>query len=135
MRLGKYLTGLTKSELEELKDKCGFTDTEEIIFKMVCNEYGCIEISEKICISTATVNRKIRNIKDKIERCEEMRKVPVWEKMNLSVEEAAEYSNIGINKLYEMISNPACPFVLYIGKKRLIKRKQFEKYIEDSIEI
>lgn len=135
MRLGKYLSGLTKPELEELKEKCGFTDTEEMIFKMLCNEYGYIEISEKICISTATVNRKIRNIKDKIERCEDMSNVPVWEKMNLTIAEAAAYSNIGVNKLYEMISKPSCPFVLYIGKKRVIKRKQFEKYIEDSIEI
>ena len=135
MRLGKYLSSLTKPELEELINKCGFTDCEKEIFKMVCNEYGCLEIAEKISLSTATINRRIRNIKDKIERCEEMSKVPVWEKMNLSVEEAAEYSNIGINKLYEIIANPACPFVLYIGKKRVIKRKQFEKYIEESIEI
>ena len=57
-------------------------------------------------------------------------KIPVWKKMNLSIKEAAEYSNIGINKLKNMINEPCCPFVFYVGKKRLIKRKEFEKFIE-----
>ena len=55
--------------------------------------------------------------------------------MNLTVEEAAAYSNIGINKIDDMAKSPGCPFVLYIGRKKLIKRKEFEKYIEKSIEI
>ena len=38
--------------------------------------------------------------------------VPVWEKMNLTVEEAAAYSNIGINKIDEMAKSPNCSFVL-----------------------
>lgn len=62
-------------------------------------------------------------------------KIPVWEKMNLTINEAAEYSNIGINKIQEMLSEPSCPFVLYIGRKKLIKRKEFEKYIEKRMEI
>ena len=28
-----------------------------------------------------------------------------------------------------------CPFVLYVGKKKLVKRKEFEKFISDNIEI
>lgn len=61
--------------------------------------------------------------------------IPVWEKMNLTVEEAAAYSNIGINKIYEMAKAPNCSFVLYIGRKKLIKRKEFEQYIAKSVEI
>lgn len=61
--------------------------------------------------------------------------VPVWEKMNLTVEEAAAYSNIGINKIDEMAKSPNCSFVLYIGRKKLIKRKAFEQYIAKSVEI
>lgn len=61
--------------------------------------------------------------------------VPVWEKMNLTVEEAAAYSNIGINKIDEMAKSPNCSFVLYIGRKKLIKRKAFEQYIDKSVEI
>lgn len=62
-------------------------------------------------------------------------RVPIWEKMNLTLEEAAEYSNIGVNKLREISNSPKCPFVIYIGRKRLIRRKEFEKYIGNQIEI
>jgi hypothetical protein len=51
------------------------------------------------------------------------------------VEEAAEYSSIGINKIRELSSDPRCNFVIYIGKKRLIKRKEFEKFIADNVEL
>ena len=49
--------------------------------------------------------------------------------MNLTFEEAAEYSGIGINKLRDLGKETSCPFILYIGNKKLIKRKLFEKYI------
>ena len=62
-------------------------------------------------------------------------KVEIKDKLNLTVEEAAEYSNIGINKLGELMKQPRCPFVVYIGRKRLIKRKKFEEFIENQIEI
>lgn len=61
--------------------------------------------------------------------------VPIWEKINLTVKETAEYSNIGINKIDNMLNNPMCTFVLRVGKKRLVKRKEFEKYLEKNIEI
>lgn len=61
--------------------------------------------------------------------------VPIWEKITLSITEAAEYSNIGINKIESLLKEPRCPFVLNVGRKRLVKRKEFEKYIEKSIEI
>lgn len=62
--------------------------------------------------------------------------MPFWLKLNLTIKEAAAYSNIGINKIYEMINEPSCPFILYIGKnKRVIKRVEFEKYLEKKYEI
>ncbi|MDE7313365.1 MAG: hypothetical protein K2N87_17380 [Eubacterium sp.] len=61
--------------------------------------------------------------------------VPIWQKAALTVEEVAAYSNIGICKLNELAKKPNCPFVLYIGKKKLIKREKFDKYISDSVEI
>ncbi len=57
-------------------------------------------------------------------------KVPIWEKLNLTVEEAAEYSNIGVNKIREISNDDNCSFVLWIGNKRLIKRRKFDEYIE-----
>ena len=58
--------------------------------------------------------------------------VPIWHKQNLTLEEAAEYSNIGINRLTMLIRNPHCNFVLHVGNKRLIKREQFDKFIASA---
>lgn len=64
-----------------------------------------------------------------------MDKVPTWEKLTLTINEAAEYSGIGINKLRELTLEEKCPFVLWIGNRRVIKRKQFDKFIEQTYSI
>ncbi len=48
-------------------------------------------------------------------------KVPIWEKSSLTLEEAAAYSGIGINKVKKLINNENCESVLWVGTKRLIK--------------
>ena len=65
----------------------------------------------------------------------EVQTVPIHCKVALTIKEAAEYSNIGINKLENLLRSPRCPFVLYVGKKKLVKRKEFEKFISDNVEI
>ena len=55
-----------------------------------------------------------------------MKEVPIWEKSNLTLEEAAAYSGIGINKLRDLTSEQNCQFVLWVGSKRLIKRRLFD---------
>ena len=59
-------------------------------------------------------------------------RVPIYQKMTLTIREAAEYSNIGINKIDAMLKQPGCPFVLFIGTRKLVKRKEFEKYISEK---
>ena len=61
--------------------------------------------------------------------------LPIDRKMLHSIREAAEYSNIGINKIDEMLKQPNCPFVLYVGTKKLVKRKAFEEFIEGRVAI
>ena len=61
--------------------------------------------------------------------------IPIWRKANLSVEEAAAYSGIGMAKLYEMTESEDCPFVLWIGSRRMIKRNAFDEYIERQYSI
>ena len=65
----------------------------------------------------------------------EINKVPIHLKVALTAREAAEYSNIGINKIDSMLRTPNCPFVLYVGTKKLVKRKAFEEYIEGKVAI
>ncbi|MDY3772992.1 MAG: excisionase [Candidatus Faecousia sp.] len=61
--------------------------------------------------------------------------LPIDRKMLLSIREAAEYSNIGINKIDELLKQPNCPFVLYVGTKKLVKRRAFEAFIEGRVAI
>ncbi len=63
------------------------------------------------------------------------KEIPLWEKSNLTLEEASAYSGIGINKLRELSNDNKCPFVLWVGSKRLIKRKLFDAYIEKMYSI
>lgn len=63
----------------------------------------------------------------------EIEKIPIHLKMTLSIREAAEYSNIGINKIDRMLRSPNCPFVLFVGTKKLVKRKEFEQFISSKL--
>ena len=58
--------------------------------------------------------------------------VPIHLKIALTIKEAAEYSNIGINKIDSMLRTPNCPFVLFVGAKKLVKRVEFEEYIRNQ---
>lgn len=66
-----------------------------------------------------------KNIKD----------VAISDKALLTLEEAAKYFNIGINKLRIMTNEENCPYVVWNGSKRLIKRKPFEEYLYRSYSI
>ena len=61
-----------------------------------------------------------------------MKEIPIWEKSNLTLEEAAAYSGIGINKIREISNAKNCDFVLWIGNKRLIKRQRFDRFIDQA---
>lgn len=65
-----------------------------------------------------------------IEKQNEKKFVPIWEKSTLTIEEAALYSGIGRNKLRQLTDDDNCPFVLWVGSKRLIKRKLLDEHIE-----
>lgn len=49
--------------------------------------------------------------------------------------EAAAYSGIGINKLRTLSDEEDCNFVLWVGSKRLIKRRAFDRFIESAFSI
>jgi len=61
--------------------------------------------------------------------------IPIWEKQLLTIDEAALYTNIGQNRISELLKKPSCPFVIYIGRKKLVKRKEFEKFLSENIEL
>ena len=55
--------------------------------------------------------------------------------INLTLEEAAAYSGIGINKLRSMTDSDECKFVLWNGTKRLIKRRKLDEYLDKAFSI
>lgn len=57
--------------------------------------------------------------------------VPICQKVTLIIEEAAAYSNIGVNKIRELANDPRNRIGLYVGKRILIKRKEFERLIAE----
>lgn len=65
----------------------------------------------------------------------EKKEIPIYEKYALTIEEAAIYSNIGQNKICELLKEPRCTFVLFVGRKKLVKRKAFEDFISRQVEI
>ena len=62
--------------------------------------------------------------------------VPIQEKYCLTISQAAQYFNIGENSMRKIVAdNPTADFVLTVGKKILIKRKLFERFIDESTSI
>lgn len=58
--------------------------------------------------------------------------VPVWEKYTLTIEEASKYFRIGENKLRKLAEeNLNSGWVIMNGNRIQIKRKKFEKIIDD----
>jgi len=58
--------------------------------------------------------------------------VPLWEKLLLTVEEAAAYTGLGVNKIRKISGGDKCPFVLWNGTKRMLKRAELAKYLQKS---
>ena len=57
------------------------------------------------------------------------KEIPIWQKSNLTLEEAAEYSGVGQAKLRELSNDERCEFVLWNGTKRLFKRRKLDEYL------
>lgn len=104
---------------------CGKLVSKQAFFCTCCGLP--LKSFQNLAINNIIESNKHENVKP------EKKEIPIWEKQNLTLEEAAEYSNIGINRLTMLIKNPKCRFVLNVGTKRLIKRKQFDEFI-DSVD-
>lgn len=66
MRLGKYLSSMTKPELEEIRENCNLSYEDSIIFTMLSQNCSLTEISMKNQISLSTLKRRTKTIKEKV---------------------------------------------------------------------
>lgn len=68
MRLGKYLSSLTKPELESLKEQLNLTEDEEKVFQQLSKGRSKVCTADNCGISTGTVDNRIKDIKRKLLR-------------------------------------------------------------------
>ncbi len=61
--------------------------------------------------------------------------VPVWERTLLTLEEAAAFTGIGINKLRTMSDDPSCEYVVWVGNRRMLKRKKLEDFLDKAYSV
>lgn len=85
------------------------------------------------CLVVPGEKIKSGNVKGEKLMSEKINYVPIYQKVTLTIKEASEYSNIGINKIDAMLREPNCPFVLFVGVKKLVKRKEFEGFISKAL--
>ena len=84
-------------------------------------------MEDNIMIITENLNNTNR------EAAEKELHVPIPEKMLLTIREAAEYTNIGMNKIESLLKTPRCEFVLFVGTKKLVKRQKFEDFLQKQL--
>ena len=62
-----------------------------------------------------------------------MIEIPYWEKYMLTLREAAEYFHIGEKKMRQIVDeNMDANFILASGNRVMVKRKLFEKYLNQA---
>ena len=63
------------------------------------------------------------------------KEVPIWEKALLTLNEASAYTGIGINRLRIIASHPHNNLVIWVGSKRMFKRRKLDEYLEKAISL
>ena len=68
MRLGKYLSSLTKPELDELKEQLNLSDDELLVFDNLSKNRSKVTIADKCLVSVSTIDNRIKAINSKLNR-------------------------------------------------------------------
>ena len=66
--LGRFLSSLTKDELEAIKDALNLTDDEEEVFKELARGRSKVAVADKCMVSASTLDRRIHSINKKLSR-------------------------------------------------------------------
>lgn len=61
--------------------------------------------------------------------------VRIAEKPTLSLNEAVAYTGIGEKKLIQLSRAPNCDFVVYVGAKRMFKRRKLVEFLESNYSV
>ena len=63
------------------------------------------------------------------------REVPIWERVLLTINEASDYTGIGAYRLRMLADKPNSNLIIWVGSKKMFKRKKLDEYLENSISI
>ena len=63
------------------------------------------------------------------------REVPIWERALLTINEASDYTGIGVNRLRLIAAKPHSDLILWVGSKKMFKRKKLDEYLENATSI
>ena len=63
------------------------------------------------------------------------REVPIWERTLLTVNQAADLTGIGTNRLRHIAATPRTDLVVWVGSRMMFKRKKLEEYLENSVSL
>ena len=61
--------------------------------------------------------------------------VPLWERTLLTIEEASAYTGIGVYSLRKLAAKPNNKLILWVGTKKMFKRKKLDEYLENAVSI
>lgn len=62
-------------------------------------------------------------------------KIPIKDKVLLTINEAAEYIGVGHTAIRKFIDGREDEFCVLVGNRKLIKREKFEKYIKNNVTV
>ena len=68
----------------------------------------------------------------------EVKEVPIWERFLLTVKEASLYFNIGENKMKRIANDymeSDFKFVIQNGSRKMINRRKFERFLDETTSI
>ena len=63
------------------------------------------------------------------------REVPIWERTLLTISEASDYSGIGINTLRRLLDKPNSSLIIWVGSRKMVKRKKLDEYLDNAVSI
>ena len=61
--------------------------------------------------------------------------IPVWERTLLTLNEASAYTGLGINRLRRIANSNENELVVWVGSKRMFKRRKLDEYLERAISL
>ena len=62
-----------------------------------------------------------------------MQEIPYWERYMLTIREAAEYFHIGEKKMRQLVEDyDGADFIIMNGNRAMIKRKNFERFLDSA---